>query len=76
MHLKLHYFDEKENIFLWDACLKKAIKKRAGRETMSMITEFVQCTAVVQNTGSDLKQRLDFHSGLLNAGRVPSPCGT
>lgn len=27
MHLKLHYFDKKENIFLWDACLKKAIKK-------------------------------------------------
>lgn len=43
---------------------------------MSMITEFVQCTAVVQNTGSDLKQRLDFHSGLLNAGGVPGPCGT
>lgn len=41
---------------------------------MSVITEFVQYTVVVQNSGSELKQRLDFHSGLLNAGRVPSPC--
>ena len=66
-------FDTKENTYLWDTCLKQATKK-AGKETMSMITEFVQCTVVVQNSGSELKQRLDFHSGLLNADRVPSPC--
>lgn len=41
---------------------------------MSVITEFVQYTVTVKNSGSVLKQRPHFRSDLLNIGRVPNPC--
>lgn len=49
-------------------------KKKAGKATMSMITEFIPSTLVVQNPGSELMQSLAFHSVLLNTGGGLNPC--
>lgn len=73
VHLKMHYLVwYKGKRFPWDVCLKQAIKK-AGKETMRVMTEFVQFLLVVQNSALELQETLDFPSGLWTGDRMPSP---